>query len=191
MTNRQTEYIIDFVPAEDRINAGLLENNIHFLYGDIEENNITDAIYWITYENLQPEDTLLTMYINSMGGSLSDAFALIDVMRTSRRPIRTIGIGSVISAAFLIFVAGTKGERIVSKNASIMCHQFSGGMDGKYHDIRAITKENELSNDRMVDLLKECSGLDAKKIRTKLLPPTDVWLKPAELAELGLADSIF
>jgi hypothetical protein len=43
----------------------------------------------------------------------------------------------------------------------------------------------------MVDLLKECSGLDTKKIRTKLLPPTDVWLKPVELAELGLADVIF
>lgn len=191
MTNKKFENIMDFVPAEDRINASLLENRVHFLYGDIEEENIMNTIYWITYENMLPGDDVLTLYINSMGGSLADAFALIDIMRTSRKPIRTIGMGSVISAAFLIFAAGSKGERIISRNASIMCHQFSSGMDGKYHDIKAITKENELTNQRMVNLLKDCSGLDAKTIRNKLLPPTDVWFKAEEIVNLGIADSIF
>jgi ATP-dependent Clp protease, protease subunit len=191
MTNKKFENIMDFVPAEDRVNANLLENHVHFLYGDIEEDNIMNAIYWITYENMLPGDNVLTLYINSMGGSLTDAFALIDVMRTSRKPIRTIGLGSVISAAFLIFASGSKDLRIISKNASIMCHQFSSGMDGKYHDIKAITKENELTNERMINLLKECSGLDTKTIKNKLLPPTDVWFKPEEIVKLGIADSIF
>ena len=77
---------MDFIPAEDRINSGLLENHIHFLYGDIEESNTMDAMFWITYENLQPGDYPLTLYINSDGGSLQDAFALIDVMRKSNKP---------------------------------------------------------------------------------------------------------
>ena len=191
MTNKKLENLMDFVPAEDRVNANLLENHVHFLYGDIEEENIMNAIYWITYENMSPGDNVLTLYINSMGGSLTDAFALIDVMRTSRKPIRTIGIGSVVSAAFLIFASGSKDLRIISKNASIMCHQFSSGIDGKYHDIKAITKENELTNERMINLLKECSGLDTKTVKSKLLPPTDVWFRPEEIVKLGIADSIF
>jgi ATP-dependent Clp protease protease subunit len=191
MTNKKPENVIDFVPAEERIGVHLLDNHVHFLYGDIEEENIMKAIQWITYENLMPGDYPLTLYVNSMGGSLTDAFALIDVMRTSSKPVITIGLGSVISAAFMIFAAGTNGNRIISKNASIMCHQFSSGMDGKYHDIKAISKENELTNKRMIDMLQEFTGLPPRTIKSKLLPPSDVWLTPIELVKLGVADSIF
>ena len=182
---------LDFVPAEDRINAGLLENKIHFLYGDIDEENVMNTIFWITYENLKPGNEMLTLYINSDGGSLTDAFALIEVMRKSKKPIRTIGIGSVCSAAFIIFAAGTKGQRLISETASVMCHQYSDGFSGKYHDIKAVAKENELANQRMVNLLKEFTGLETRTIKSKLLPPSDVWFTADELIELGVADKIF
>ena len=182
---------MDFVPAADRINAGLLDNHIHFLYGDIGEENSMDAIYWITYENLQPGDYPLTLYINSDGGSLQDAFALIDVMRKSKKPVHTIGIGSVCSSAFLIFAAGTKGERYISPTASIMCHQYTDGLTGKYHDIKATAKEYDLANTRMVNLLKECTELNTTTIKKKLLPPSDAYFSAEELIELGVADHIF
>jgi len=185
--NRDTE----FIPAEDRINAGLLENHIHFLYGDIEEENTMDAIYWITYENLKPNDDILTLYINSDGGSLQDAFALIDVMRKSKKKIRTIGIGSVCSSAFLIFASGTKGERFISPTASVMCHQYTDGLTGKYHDIKATAKEHELINNRMVDLLKQCTELNTTTIKRKLLQPSDAYFTAEELIELGIADGLF
>lgn len=187
--NNRKEY--DFIPAEDRINAGLLENKIHFLYGDIEEDNVMNTIYWITYENLKPGNEMLTLYINSDGGSLNDAFALTEVMRKSKKPIRTIGIGSVCSAAFIIFAAGTKGQRLISETASVMCHQYSDGFSGKYHDIKAVAKENELANQRMVNLLKEFTGLETRTIKSKLLPPSDVWFTTDELLELGVADGVF
>lgn len=180
----------EFVPAEERIEAVLLENHIHFLNGDITEENTLEAIRWITYENLLPGDSTLTLYINSDGGNLQDAFALIDVMRKSQKPVRTIGLGSICSAAFLIFAAGSSGERIISSTASIMCHQFSGSSYGKYHDIKASVKENELLNARMVSLLKECTKLDTRTIKTKLLPPSDVWFTAEELLQLGVADKI-
>lgn len=180
----------DFVPAEERIDSRLLSNHIHFLNGDIEESNTLDAIKWIIYENLFNDKEPLTLYINSDGGSLQDAFALIDVMKLSVKPIRTIGIGSVCSAAFLIFAAGTKGERIISPNASIMCHQYSNTSYGKYHDIKAANKENELLNERMISLLKYCTNLDTRTIKSKLLPPSDVWFSAQEVLELGIADKI-
>ena len=187
--NNKKDY--DFIPAEDRINAGLLENHIHFLYGEIDDSTVMDAIYWITYENLKPGNEVLTMYINSDGGSLQDAFALIEVMQKSKKVIRTIGIGSVCSAAFLIFAAGTKGQRIISETASVMCHQYSDGFSGKYHDIKAVAKENELANQRMVNLLKEFTELETRTIKSKLLPPSDVWFTADELLELGVADKFF
>lgn len=188
MTNKKD---MDFIPAEDRINSGLLENHIHFLYGDIEEGNTMDTMMWITYENLQPGDYPLTLYINSDGGSLQDAFSLIDVMRKSNKPVHTIGLGSVCSSAFLIFAAGEKGHRYISPTASIMCHQYTDSSTGKYHDIKATAKEHELINKRMVDLLRECTELNTTTIKKKLLPPSDAYFSAEELIELGVADHIF
>lgn len=180
-----------FISAEDRINSGLLDNHIHFLYGDIDEDNVMNAIYWITYENLLPGDYPLTLYINSDGGSLQDAFALIDVIKKSNKPVITIGLGSVCSSGFMIFAAGARGNRYISPNASIMCHQYSDSTIGKYHDIRASAKEHELINRRMVNLLTEVTGLTASVVKRRLLPASDVYLTAEELIELGVADHIF
>ena len=177
--------------AEDRIDITLLKNSVFFLTGEIEEENISKAIKWITYENLEAnKDKILTLYVNSTGGDLYQAFALIDVMNTSDYPIRTIGIGTVMSAAFLIVAAGTKKERYVSQNTSCMCHQFSSGTDGKYHDLKAEMKETEFLNAKMVDVLVEATGKVPSYVKKRLLPPTDVYMTAHEMIEHGAADYI-
>ena len=123
--------------------------------------------------------------------ALHGAFGLIDIMRNSKQPIRTIGVGSICSAAFLIFAAGTKGERYVAKNTSIMCHQYASEMNGKFHDMKAFVRESDLANLRMSRHLQECTGMDARNVKTKLLPPSDVWFSAEEILELGVADHIF
>jgi ATP-dependent Clp protease protease subunit len=179
----------DFI-AEDRIDLKLLENSVHFLTGEINEESIEKCIKWITYENLDSKSKMMTLYINSTGGRLYDAFALIDIMKHSSNPIRVIGIGSVMSAAFLIFASGSKGERYAAKNASFMCHQFTESMDNKYHDLKATMKENDLCNDRMVSILKDATGLAPSVIRKKLLPASDVYLTAEETIELSVADRL-
>ena len=179
----------DAMNAEDKIDSAFLDNHVHFINGDINEETTGKAIRWIIYENLKGENPL-TLYINSEGGTLPDAFALIDVMRMSKSPVRTIGIGSICSSGFLIFAAGTKGHRLIGQNTTIMCHQFSESTEGKYHDLQTKVKENKRMNDRMVSLLTECSVLSEREVRTKLLPPSDVWLSAEDIVELGIADSI-
>ena len=180
------------IPADEKIGMGLLNAHIHFLTGEIEEENIKSAIQWIVYENLNGNDNSpLSLYINSTGGDLNEAFGLIDIMRNSKRVIRTFGIGSVCSAAFLIFASGTKGHRYIATNTSIMCHQYASEMNGKYHDMKAFVRENELTNTRMQTVLQECTGLEPRSVKTKLLPPSDVWFTAEDLIELGVADIIF
>jgi ATP-dependent Clp protease protease subunit len=181
---------IDDFNAEDRIDVKLLENSVHFLSGEIDEENVNDCIKWIVYENLDQKEKTLTLYINSTGGDLYSALALIDIMKTSQHPIRTVTIGSAMSAAFLIAASGTEGERYAGKNATYMCHQFTENTEGKYHDLKATMKGNEISNDIMVSVLKEATGLAPSVIKKKLLPASDVYLTPAEAIELGIADHL-
>jgi ATP-dependent Clp protease protease subunit len=177
--------------ANDRIENSLLDNHIHFINGEIDENAVKEAIKWILYENLEKgKDKVLTLYINSCGGSLTDAFALIDIMKQSNYTIRTVGIGNVMSAAFLLFACGTRDERYIAKNASIMCHQFTESLDSKYHDIKAQMKETENLNNRMVQILKDATDLAPSKIKSKLLPPSDVYLTAEELITFNVADHI-
>jgi ATP-dependent Clp protease protease subunit len=130
------------------------------------------------------------LYINSTGGDLYQAFALIDVIKQSRHTISTVALGACMSAAFLIFAAGSKGQRFASKNTSFMCHQFSESMDNKYHDLKATMKENDTCNQRMIDILKEATGLTPSKIKAKLLPASDVYLTSEETINLGIADKL-
>lgn len=179
--------------AADRIDIKLLESSTHFLLGEISEENVNECIKWIVYENLTPkQDKILTVYINSQGGDLYETFGLIDIMRNSRIPIRTIGYGSVMSAAFLILAAGTKGERYIAPNTGIMCHQLSATEEvGKYHDIKATRKETDRLNKVMYDILKEATELDGRIIKTKLLPAHDVYMTAEEMIEFGAADHIY
>lgn len=182
---------IDEFNAEDRIGLELLENSVHFLSGDITDENIGETIRWIVYENLQKNhNKILTLYISSLGGDLYSTLGLIDIMKNSTVPIRTVGIGPVMSAAFLIFVSGTHGERYAGKNASFMCHQYSDSPEGKHHDLKATMKEGDNLNEKMVEILKEATGLSATKIKSKLLPATDVYLTSQEVLALGAADHL-
>jgi ATP-dependent Clp protease protease subunit len=190
MTNKKLDDSV--IDAEDIIGLGLLKNHTHFLMGEIDDENVEKAIRWLLYENMDNSnpDKILTIYINSTGGSLTDAFGLIDVMQNSNFVVRTIGIGNIMSSAFLIFAAGDKGERYVAKNTSIMCHQFTESIDEKYHDIKAALKETENCNKRMVDILTEATGLASSKVKAKLLPPSDVYMTAEELLGYGVADHI-
>jgi ATP-dependent Clp protease protease subunit len=177
--------------ADGIIGLGLLKNHTFVLNGDITEDTIANAIRWLIYENTSDEEKELTLYINSSGGSLNDAFALIDLMLNSKHIIKTIGLGNVMSSAFLVFAAGTKNYRYIAKNASILSHQYSDEMgESKHHDIKSFTKECDNTNERMVNLLKICTDLNGSTIKRKLLPASDVWLKAEELIELGIADHI-
>jgi ATP-dependent protease ClpP protease subunit len=53
-------------------------------------------------------------------------------------------------------------------------------MEGKHHDIKSRFKEVELTNTRMIEILKENTGLETRTIKSKLLCPTDVWLTAEE-----------
>jgi ATP-dependent Clp protease protease subunit len=182
---------IDEFNASDRIGIKLLENSVHFLTGEITEENVNECIKWIVFENLEAKEKVLTLYVNSSGGDLYQAFALIDIMRNSKHVVRTVGIGSVMSAAFLIFTSGDQGERHLAANTGIMCHQFAGGgSDAKFHDLKAEMKENELLNKKMVEILKNATGLAPSRIKTKLLPASDVYLTAQEAIDLGIADHL-
>lgn len=148
-------------------------------------------VEWVFDSNFSEErPDMLNLIICSPGGDLNAAFALIDTMRGSAIPVRTIGLGQIASAGLMIFIAGEKGNRILTPNTSILSHQYSWGAFGKEHELFATVKEFDLTTKKMVSHYKKCTGLQEKKIREILLPPQDIWLSPSEAKDLGICDHV-
>lgn len=182
----------DDVELEKSHSQLLQDAGMYVFMDDVNSESMKPIIEWILVENhvVKKRKKELLLMICSDGGSVSDAFALIDVMKASSIPIKTVGLGSIASCGLLIFMAGAKGSRILTPNTSILSHQYSWGSDGKAHELFSITKEFNLTQDRMVAHYKECTGLNEEQIRQTLLPPSDVWLTAEEALGLGICDFI-
>ena len=151
------------------------------------------VIQAIIEKNLMPNSSRpkeLTLVINSPGGQVHSAFALIDTMKGSAIPVKTVGLGMIASCGLLTFMSGTKGRRVLTPNTSILSHQYSWGSGGKEHELFARVREFELSTERMINHYKKCTGLSEKKVRDILLPPEDRWLSAKEAVRYGIADKI-
>jgi ATP-dependent Clp protease protease subunit len=159
---------------------------------EVSSDSIKPIIEWILVENhvSKKKKKELLLMICSEGGSMEDAFALIDVMKSSSIPVKTVGLGSIASCGLLIFLAGAPGRRILTPNTSILSHQYSWGSEGKHHELWAVTKEFGLAQQRMVRHYRETTGLAETVIREKLLPAHDVYLSADEALDLGICDFI-
>lgn len=163
----------------------------HLLFGEINTPSVYQAVNFIIKSNFVfDHDTQLTMIVNSPGGSVSDGFALIDVMETSRLDITTVGIGQVASMGVLIVSAGTKGKRIITKNTEIMAHQFSTMVYGKYHELVASQKYHEQLEKMFVKHFMKHTTMSEKQVKDIMFSPTDRWLTPAEAKKYGICDEV-
>jgi len=162
------------------------------LMDDISAESVKPVVEWIMWENYvcKHRKAELLLMICSAGGDMEPAFALIDTMRASEIPIKTVGLGQIASCGLLIFIAGTRGRRVLTPNTSILSHQFSWYNDGKAHELFATMREFELAQNRMIAHYKDCTGLDDATIRSKLLPAQDVWLDAESALQYGICDSI-
>lgn len=170
----------------------LQEAGMYVFMSEVTDETVKPVIEWILVENhvVKKKKKELLLMICSEGGSVEDAFALIDVMKASSIPIKTVGLGCIASSGLLIFLAGHRGRRILTPNTSILSHQYSNYHEGKHHELFAIAKEHNLIQQRMLEHYKQATGLDSKIILEKLLPASDIYLSADEALELNICDYV-
>src|SRR6056300_1646076 len=154
------------------------ENGIYYMADGFTFESTKPIVQWIIEKNLLPSKLR------------PKELTLIDTMKGSAIPIKTVGLGLIASCGVLTFMSGTKGRRIITPNTSILSHQYSWGSSGKEHELFARVREFELSTERMIEHYKKCTGMSEKKIRELLLPAEDVWLSAKEAIKYGIADKI-
>jgi len=135
----------------------------------------------------------IDMVISTPGGNADDMFAIYDTMRSIRDevPIKTRGIGKVMSAGVVLLAAGTKGERSIGKNCRIMVHSVIGGHVGPMHQLENEMEEIRNIQDQYIAVLSEETKMTQRYLRNLMKKKVNVYLSATEAVELGIADKIF
>ena len=172
-------------------NFSLHSMGVYMLFSPIDEESSEDLCEFVIKANyIFPADQPITLLINSPGGSVYDGFGIIDLMESSKLKIHTVGIGMVASMAALIFTAGEKGHRSMSRNAFIMTHQFSQATEGRYHEFVSQRPHEDELHGRFVQHFLNHSKMTEKQINDILLSPADKIISAKEALKFGLCDSI-
>jgi ATP-dependent Clp protease protease subunit len=184
--------IPDNDPSSKEPGQLLQDQGMYVFMDEVSAESVKPVIEWILCANhvAKRKRKELLLMICSEGGSVEHAFALIDVMRSSTIPIKTVGLGTIASSGLLIFLTGHPGRRILTPNTSILSHQYSAYSEGKHHELFSIAKEFNLINERMVNHYQLTTGLAAETVREKLTPASDVWLTAEEALALNICDYI-
>jgi ATP-dependent Clp endopeptidase proteolytic subunit ClpP len=172
-------------------NFSLQSIGAYMLFSAIDEASAQDLCEFLIKANyVFPPEQPLTLLINSPGGVVYDAFGIIDLIECSKLEIQTVAIGAVASMAALIFTAGTKGKRIMSRNSYIMTHQFSQGVEARYHEFVAQRSHEDELHNRFVEHFVRHTKMSEKQVNDILLGTADKWISAKEALKYGLCDKI-
>ena len=150
---------------EDILN---LDNSLdrHLYVADIESGIGSTIDSMIRFWNRRDEEEGLNIeerkpikiYIDSCGGSLTDAFTIIDSIRMSKTPVITIATGCAYSAGFFIFISGHK--RIAYPHASFLYHEGSATNGGTASQFRNFADFYDIQLTQLKQIVLDYTDID-------------------------------
>ena len=117
---------------------------------------------------------------------------MIDVIKSSDKPIATICLGKAMSCGAVLLACGEKGHRYISPNATVMIHDVSSFSEGKSEEIKSDAAETERLQKMFYKILdKECERKDGyfdKLVFNK--GRSNLYLDAEQCVKHGIADQI-
>jgi ATP-dependent protease ClpP protease subunit len=172
-----------------------IENNHVYFYSDITRNTIFKLLkfireaeeYCVVHSYKLNIDIPMYLHINSNGGTITDAFIAIDVIKSCRVPVYSIIDGSTASAGTLISIVCKK--RYIRPNAYMLIHQLSSDFWGKMSEIEDEFKNLQDTMKKIKKIYIENSKIKKKDLKKML--EHDLWLNSVKCIEYGLIDEIW
>lgn len=170
------------------IYSRLLKENIIFLSGPIDDHTANIVIAQLLF--LQSEDPKkdISLYINSPGGSATDALAIMDTMNHVKNDVSTVCLGMAASAGAWILSNGKKGKRYALPNSEVMIHQPLGGAQGQASDIEISAKRIIELKKTLTKMMADNTGQKIEKVANDI--DRDFFLTADEAKKYGVVDKV-
>ena len=173
----------------------LLSKNQIYLFGVIDTAMAARVIPQMHYieqkmidDNLPPEERVLTLLINSPGGSVADGLAIYDTINMLRCQVRTICVGLAASMGAFLLSSGSKGMRLALPHSEILIHQPLGGAQGQASDIIIAARHIEQTRRTLNTILAMNTGKTVEQIAVDT--DRDNTMTAEEAVRYGLVDRV-
>ncbi|WP_026460775.1 ATP-dependent Clp protease proteolytic subunit [Schaalia suimastitidis] len=169
--------------------AKLFEDRIVFLGVQVDDASADDVMAQLLVLESQDPDSLITMYINSPGGSFTAMTAIYDTMQYIKPHVQTVCLGQAASAAAVLLAAGSPGKRLALPNARVLIHQPAmEGMHGQASDIQIVADEIDRMRVWLEETISAHSGTPLEQVRRDI--ERDKILSATQALEYGLIDQV-
>jgi ATP-dependent Clp protease protease subunit len=170
------------------IYSRLLKDRIIFL-GDIIDDKVANSVIaQMLFLASEDEKKDIKLYINTLGGSVTDGLAIYDTIQYVKPDVSTICVGMAASMGALLLSAGAKGKRLALPNSQILIHQVMGGAEGQAADIKIKAEQILKIRDRLNQILAKHTGQNLKKVEQDT--DRDYYMTAEEAVKYGLIDKV-
>jgi len=132
----------------------------------------------------------ITLFINSHGGDIRNAFMIYDVMTMIQAPIETVCIGAAMDEAVVLLAGGEPGMRLATKHSIISATQLihSFHMHTDLPGASALLEQDRLDNNRLMEILSKTTKKTISRVRKDF--DRRVFFNANEALKYGFIDKI-
>lgn len=162
--------------------GGVLRLNLSGEVGDpngIIARDVIEAVSRSTHTSIRAT-------LNSAGGSVTEGFAIHNVISRFAGPTTVVIDGVAASMASVIAMAFKK--IVMPSNAWLMIHDPSGSVSGNSHDLRKIADLIDRMREQIVTAYHKRSKRPVAEIEQMMTSET--WLSADDAVRLGFADEL-
>jgi len=165
----------------------LHDNRCLFLVDEIDTFSATKLIKEMIALSFEDDKKDIFLIINSQGGSVVDAFAIIDTMQYIKCKVHTVINGMACSAAGYISVSGER--RYISVNSYWMAHDMTIRQDDYISKVKDGHRWLCDLDTKSQKILRDNTKLTKDKILK--IKTGELWLDAKQAMALGIADKIW
>jgi ATP-dependent Clp protease protease subunit len=195
MTKQTSQILIPTVIESDGrmeraydIYSRLLKDRIIFLGSAVDEHSANLIVAQLLFLDSEDPKKDIYLYVNSPGGSVTDAFAIFDTMNYIKADVQTIAIGMAASAAAFLLSSGAKGKRYALPYSKIMIHQPSSGTRGRVSDMEIDLEESIRLKKQLEEIMAKNTGQKVGKVHEDM--ERDYYMTAPEAKKYGVVDQV-
>lgn len=173
---------------DDQVAARLLHQRIIVLGAEVDDQIANRLCGQLLLLSAEDPRGVISLYINSPGGSVTAGLAIYDTMRLIPNDVSTLALGLAGSMGQFLLTAGTPGKRFALPHAQVLMHQGSAGFGGTAADVEIYANQLERLGQTLLRLTAEHTGQPIDTVERD--SRRDRWFTADEALAYGLIDHI-
>jgi ATP-dependent Clp protease, protease subunit len=161
-----------------------------YLFGETSNERAEKFITQL-HELFEESAEPITVFVNSCGGSVTDALAIYDVLQNAPCEIHTVGLGKVHSSAITILLSAPRENRASYPNTEFMSHDISWKSDGPRAFLRDRVDQLERTVEQLLAVYTRDTDISRERAQSLFFTDlADHYFNAKEALEMGFVSSI-